>query len=691
MRPKSKKQISLWFRFKRFSFLLILAFAIGFGSKQFFQASFIRDKITNLVESSKLPVKIEFEQARLSLADGWRPHISVRLSQVVVSDLKCEREIFKSPDLFVTLNLKALFQGALKLHRGIIREGVLRAEHLNIGHCEPAQEQKNESDVKATVDTTGDDVLKSALDKTFSAKAENHLKEKINSAVKKINWQANFPKLMDFLGKRKPVNFIQFEDLIVILKEDLENSQELISDLDFDFSDMNQMKLSGEVKKIIIKNKVYDKFKIDVEAVLNNKGLGLDIISRLREGHWSFNFFITDRGALSLNSIADKVPLSQLKDAGWASSDFTLHFLWFECSLHYKGELEQWSQSPLEVKVCKFTGPHGEMIIQEGNLNLWDHGAVEADLKGLQLDQIFVTRRDLFLSGIFNRYGDITGKLKYKFDEGLSFEGDLENSSVIFSRAGSRVAQDLNFRIKLHYQNRLSILVDRAKIQQGKFRGQLSLSYNPQDGSGVGQIAIHSLEFKPEVFKMLLNAKVEPLAAYGKIFWENKSFKSWDGYFLTTGVSNEGFSMSNIKAQSEYVNDEFDIKLNLARADIRPESDLYAWVKPLFLSEKIPNLKINEGSVRIAIKRDEVAWNSGFLSLVDGGTIVTEGKNKDKKFDFNLYYHARNKTDYKWRIKGPYRSMTWEPLREEMITWIEANPSFQETFPNVLLSKKKEE
>lgn len=674
---QKSRSYSVFARLKRTFFWLLFAASLGLFFRFFLSSSFIHQRIVRLVEQNNSPVEVKFTRASFSLADGWQPHFSLRLTNLHLSDKVCKTDIFKSPDLFLTLDFISLFKGHFKLKKAVVKGGELNSANLNFGKCSVEKNEISHEKIDPIIMTA------KVFNKTFDKK----LNDFIGGAIKRINWYDSFPKIKKILGHSLPVNHVIFTDLGVIVKTKGESELRLLSDADLYFFKDQRIKFEGLIKSVKWGDSSYDKQKIDIDLDLNNEGMQVSSVIRLREGSWAIDINLADDGKLKISSKADKVPLSRFKDLGLYSEDFSLHYLWFQCLTNYEGLIHDWQSAPLVINNCSIKGPHGEVAIKDGNVNPWRGDPFKVNIKKLELDKIFNTRRELFLSGIFNQYGNLDGDISYKFDEGLNFVGSLENASVVFSRAGSRVAQEVDIKLKVHFLDRLSISVDDAKLNQGFFKGQMSLSYSIEKQEGVGQVAIRSLKFKPEVFKILLNSDIESLGVYGRLNWEEKTLKSWEGFFVSPKIWGDGLIIKNIKAQSNFLDQQFNVNLSFTQAEVDNNSNLFIWIKPLFLANLPEKLNIREASSKIIITKKQVEWSSGFISLADGSVIETEGKNVGKEFDFNLR-HLSKKDQVAWKIKGPFKKMLWKPLSNQMEDWIRDHPEFSSQFPNVVIEKQ---
>ncbi|UYL07822.1 hypothetical protein B9G69_012275 [Bdellovibrio sp. SKB1291214] len=435
---------------------LILAFLIGYTTKSLLSPARIKSQLEKAASHIHKDIKVSFDSAELSLADGILPRFAVVIKQVrMESDQAC----WMSPVLEIDeMRLPVSVWGLITRNSPI---KTVDADNMKLtlrGTVDACEKEKN-----ALQDSTGREKEPSPL-VTLSPSEQA---DKYRNDIRGLNIQsfkiisAQYPQYpSELLNFRAYVK--SFEPRVVEVHA---KTNFLKDDTVGDY--LSHANLFLEYKEV------------------PEQSLQAHFFGNWREGHYSViaHYSLADH-LLNVETDMKHIPLSQvlqvLQKYDLVSKDLNGKQVWVSAKARMTGEAEKLKSAPLEVKDFRIEGDLGEMSVDQASFTSIDplkYKPFLIDIQNMRIDKLmnFINRPQKARN--FGDLGSFTGQAEFVSEKDIRLVGEHQGLQFIFANKGQR---------ELQYVDRISgsmslkgdtwnIAVNRAEPRGGSFIGNVKV------------------------------------------------------------------------------------------------------------------------------------------------------------------------------------------------------------------------
>jgi hypothetical protein len=292
--------------------------------------------------------------------------------------------------------------------------------------------------------------------------------------------------------------------------------------------------------------------------------------AEFKEGHVHVN------GSLDMNNQAGlvkvnfrQVPVRDLMgeafQVGLVDRELKLKATWLSCALKWEGRLQNYSETPVNLRECRVEGGYGRAELDQADL--WLNGGeifkVPAHVKvaQLQLLPLVEALNRQVLPAVLPRLGiwsgalDITGASAWKLD------GHLDGTEIIFSSqslAGKQVIDSLHTQVK-RSGAKISVQMDDVHLHEGEFAGSIGLDLSSDWRDGTFHAQIEKLILSPAIQKLLVGGGIGALKLSGQGALSAGELSQWSGNSSLPEISGEGWRAENLQLHSRYQGGAFHV------------------------------------------------------------------------------------------------------------------------------------
>lgn len=656
----------------RFSVLFVIVLVAGVVTRGFLNQIPLEDKIKEII-SADSSYAIEFEKPQIQLAQGLMPIIGIMFKRINFEDINCPSRRVMVQDALLVVN-------PWRLLRGQFRLGWASLEFVEVELPQScSQEVGKSSEATSQEAKTAKNKAKDSTDKASIPNSQKELQV-----------------FFDSVGTLIDSHFVRYilVDQIKLRHLESVNEQTLISGrLSANIS--SEVSFDFRVDQITKNQKVIPIQSLELSGELNGERAKIETQASVREGKVGFDFSLNKNGTVQSGLNFEKVPLSAL--AAYLLKGQKLNYLWFSCQLSIQGTWEAIQRTPLVAQNCFVDGPYGgiEFSNFKGRLAGLDSLSVRA--KEIKLDRVFSDRRNIFLSGVVEKYGVLSGHLKFANDQ-FELEGALVNTELVFSNNNLREIQKVNrlpFFLKGDLDKWQAIIKD-VSLENGQFAGDFRWQMNQKEERADGKIAIHKLVLDQRIYQLMLNAEPSLLKIYGKLSWVKNQIQEWSAFMVTPQLKSADYRLNNLKVKAAGKADTpSDIEVKIANGMILKKAKAFAWLSPTTLGKvwSVDEIPFKEFSVKLKLFSDKsLIWNRGYLRMMDGWQLSSEGaRTPNREISAWLQWDRPDGEYLKWKFIGAFFDGTWETATPWMNQWLTSHPEFLEDNKNIQFTKPETE
>ncbi|WP_253696729.1 hypothetical protein [Bdellovibrio bacteriovorus] len=622
----------------------LLAFFIGYTTKSLLSPSRVATRIEKAASHIHKDIKVTFNSAHFSLADGILPRIAVIITGVRMESAK---ECWGAPVLEVDeLRLPFSFLNVLR-GRGPIKNIEANLVQLNLRNsikdcaAEEIEQQQGSGAVSAPLVTL-----------TPSEPSTKYRNDISGVYVQKLRITAEkypqyYSELLNFAVKVK-----SFEPRVI----ELTAKSHLLKD--------------DQVGDYLSHANLYMQYKESPEATVQTHFFG-----NWREGHYSIiaNYTIDDR-MLAIESDLKHIPLSQilgiLQKYNLASKDLNGRQVWISSKARMMGAVDDLYKIPLEVRDLRLEGDLGEMKVDKIDITALEplkYTPIIVDVKRLDIAKLLVLLNRPKDTSVLGELGSFTGRAEIHSDRKMKMSGEHRGLEFVFSNKGQRETQVIenmvgdisldgdtwNFQVK-RVEPRGGVFIGDVKVKADRDFEEINIK------AGVDEIS-----FAAPVQSLMTNGgEIGLVSIDGDIRLKKGQLDFLKGLVRVDAMNVEGMQFNKTKATLDWSHGEVQ------------------------LNTQVRSLKVSSASAGAGILKQVTEpswWNQNALTMSDltGQFQFKSLKNLTwKNFQAQTGKNGRLVTDGSWneegRLKGHVHNRDGKVHRRWVIEGTRETPVFVE-------------
>ncbi len=465
------------------------------------------DRISKLVQKASLSihkdVEIRFQTARVSLANGIWPDLSVIVEDIEIESRKScwFTPLVEVHQIRLPLSLKHLLRGQILIHEVI-------ADEINLSLRSEMKACKEPDSISVAT------ALQRGLEGLEGEGSKTPFQKPPPTTV--VDQLQNVPR-------ENPIDHVQVDVLKIHYLPVAFTSLEIHA---------VDVQLLSELPK-----------QIQLEAVLHMGGetgfaesnshadLIIDYLEGNRphlttslNGFWrEGDYHLLAEVDLKSNSFQVQIdvhhlPLSQvtpvLKKYKLLQSDFSGRQAWLSGHLKSAGDLTKILKTPAHLTDVQLEGDLGEIIFSHAEIKSWqpfEFSPFNSQIHGLNVHELLVFLNRPHPSPALGSLGVFNGTARYVSPEQLALKGDYSGLEFIFSNQGARQSQtisQISGELSLK-QKQWTISVDQIKPLEGLFDGNLQI---------VADRDFKDLKLQAQIRELTLSPHVQSLMTGGGSF-----------------------------------------------------------------------------------------------------------------------------------------------------------------------------
>jgi len=616
-------------------FFLGLALAVslflGGAVRTFLGPNQIRQFIQKEMSTRELKFNLTFESARLSLSEGWWPRLGLVLERVAIE----AKSVCDNPgrlqidNVYVPVYLWKLFNNQLKFktiqfgsveisHRGQSRDHCATAIVVESPPAEKISSvpARNESGSEPATEDRGLSNGKSAAQPGWMATHFDSVMEGFNRFIV-TRWAKELKNTSVWLDGIE----IQNLSLIGLLPKGF---NVYFEDVDIEIDE------GGELGYLTFKAKPSSQSifylpleNFDFEIVVDKKKLDLKVHTGFKEGRWSVTSMLKlETSELNLTSQVTNFPVTEIVQ-GLSKSGVLSNVgeyprsVWLSCDQTLAGNLRNWREVAAKFSSCGIEGDLGRIIMEPVSIPLFKRES--ADILKFSIEKFSLRK---FLEGlnvvgdlkrVVQKFGYLSGNLAVMSFGDVTLSGKVEEAALVFSKDGRRMAQEieeLSGSLRLR-EDRVSLKVNKARLENGAFRGQLSLNISRDFTEGYFQSNISELDFDPGIKRLLMNGgELSGIELYGRGEFSHQKLTAWSGVLGVNEFRNQDMVFQSVKTETDWVGNKLSGFIAVDSIVFGSDQPAYQLFQPLYLGELEPGdmIRWNQVGTKFSLTRGRVEW-----------------------------------------------------------------------------------
>ncbi|MCB9024879.1 MAG: hypothetical protein H6625_01055 [Bdellovibrionaceae bacterium] len=442
------------------------------------------------------------------------------------------------------------------------------------------------------------------------------------------------------------------------------------------FVDLNEyddkLLISTQVSYRSQKYLVEDLKPLALDFTLSKEKIYLKGIGRFKEGELSLHGNLdipTEEFSIKFESkyfpMGEIIKTFVRKDLteGWSS-----RLLWFSCQASAQGLIGDYKNIQIVAKQCGLRGEAGKLYTKE--LIFYPFMSQHAEPFVAEVEEFSFKYLSEILGGkkldsTFTDWGKLDGILEYNNNQ-LRFKGKLKNMEVIFSHKSKKRLQlirEVKGEVSWEKQ-RVSGIINEMDLAGGEFSGIISFNMDEQFRSGIIQTKVDNLLLNRSVIKLLMDAELTPLQIYGKMSLKNGILEEWQGYLGSAQLSSSLVLAKNIKVDTKYSGNYWDVGLKVETIEVQPSGSFYEKLNRLLIQDIHPD-KYSFSKFKMNLKwlDQEGEWKE--LSTLENEQkilISSSGKvHKNQQISGWINIEKEDKKWMPWEVTGSYSNLEFSP------------------------------
>lgn len=622
---------------------LALALVVGLTFRGLIHPAKVRAMVESAASRIHPDLRVTFEGARVSLADGVLPRLSVVIEQVKMDSLN---PCWMSPRLYadeirLPLSLSSWLTGRSPIRRIEAREVELRLTAARPEACD-----------------RGDAAVPS------SAPAEPAGPAPAVTLVKKPGAGPRAP-----MRSSGEIDELSIDRLVVISETGPMTGTLDLEQLEFLVRSAQPRVYQLKARTRLLKDRVDDLIHANILAEYKEfpeKSLDLKLFGNWREGSYSITAKVDPDSEASV-VVADlqHLPLSQLlsmlKRFHAIDTDFEPRQSWLSFHTEAQGKARELAKQPITISKLKLEGDLGDIEAERlwiKSLQPFVLAPSRIDVRSLDIDRLLEFLKRPHPSPILNKVGKFSGVADVTDVRNFRLVGEHSGLEFIFSNKGRRELQTVSgLRGEVRRDDgRWKALISQANLVQGSFKGEASLNADEDLREVSVSVKTDELALRSGVQTLMTQGgEIAPLQGAVQARMVDRRLSSLKGSVRIPLIRIEGATVEKLSLQFEEKKDAVALTSRIEKLAVAPES-----AAGQVFRQFVPEAWVKNGLVNLSAvggrfdMRDlhQVRW-SKFFAKVDNthGSMTSEGGwGEDGALDGSLVIRGDRST--RWKIEG---------------------------------------
>lgn len=622
---------------------LAISFFLGYTLKSVLSPARVAARIEKAASHIHKDIKVSFESAQVSLADGILPRFSVVITK---AQMESTQACWMAPILEIDeLRLPVSFWGIVtgtSLVKKIEADNVQLTLRGNLKDCNQAEQNaQNASEQAAPTPAV--------------SLSPNEQAQKYRNAVNELSIQ-NFKIVLNEYPQY-PTEFMNFAVKVKSYEPKI-----------IEVTAKTHLLRDELVGDYLSHANLFIEYKESPE-----KHVQAHFFGNWREGHYSMigNYTIDDH-LLNVETDLKHIPLSQvlslMQKYDLVSKDLNGKQVWISANSRMTADVRKIREAPVEVKNFRVEGELGELYSEQitfTNLEPLRYKPINIDVKNMRVNRLLNFLNRTQQHKILGDLGSFSGRAEIRSENSIHLTGEHTGLEFIFSNKGQRELQviermlgDINLD-----GDQWSFQVNRVEPRGGNFIGNVNLKADRDFKDVDIKARIDEMVFAPQVQKLMTNGGEVGLAsvnAEARIL--GGDLKSLKGLLLVDRMSVEGMDFGKTRGDFDFQKGEIQ------------------------LNTKIQSLAVHENSPGALILNQVVEpewWQKGVLGIQD---LTGQFHFKDlkhlqwKNFQGKLGKDRRMTADGSWdefgQLKGSAQIKDGKNTKKFVLEGNRENPQF---------------
>ncbi|MBX2986651.1 MAG: hypothetical protein KF802_02030 [Bdellovibrionaceae bacterium] len=621
---------------------LVVALVLGLFIRGLINPSKVRQQVENAAVRIHPDVRVSFEDARISLADGFLPRLAVVVSRV---RMESNNSCWMSPrlladEIVLPLSVPAWLSGRAPWQTVEAGEVELRLTATRPAACENTE---------------------SLPGKTEESPAAGPV------SVVSIVRREQKPSL----AASGDMERLRIRRLTLVSEVYPEGSVDLN---DFEFHVRSSQPRVYQVKART--HGFRDEGQVDSLSMTNMELEYKEFPERLLDmrffGHWREGAY-TLQGRYSLetrelHAAADlrHLPLSQLlilvRRLGGRAVDFNPRQSWLSLKADINGPLDKLKEAPVVLRELRLEGDLGDLSAEQlviERLYPLKFAPSRLDIRSLDLDRLLQFLQRSHPSPVLNKVGRFTGVLDVQDDQNFLLSGEHSGLEFIFANQGQREIQTVN---RLHGRvrrdkGRWLIGVDRAEFDRGEFLGEARLESSPDFHDSELRLKIERLVLAPAVQKVMTrNGEIGPLQGHLQARLRDGVPERLKGALKWSHLTMEGARLRGLQMQFDETAGDIVLSPHLDLLEFGADSTAWKIIEPILTPETREGgaaaLKELSGQFRFR-NFNKISWNRVIAHLEKPSGVLTADGGWEPTGQLRGQVQLRSKDRVqRWSVEG---------------------------------------
>lgn len=632
---------------------LVLASFFGFGIRLLLSEQQINHWIQSTLAKQNPPYDVRFDSVKLRLSDGILPRFGL---EVLGVDIQA-KDSCKFPLHIVAKKLffpasPSLIWGQ-RLHFGIIDGSDIEVVRLH--DCVKTQIHEDASLLRAPSDPVAPKVPSAAPNE----ETRRFLTERWPLELKRsAEWLEGIQlRQVRLSGLKAPVTEILFENI----QAKLDSGGEALNVT-------AKARLGGSWAESVGRELIVA--SVDVTA----KSLNAYLEQPMREGVVRASLQsdlseLTHRGQLQLDFLAANQAIEILRRWKVVTDPLDLKRSWLSGHIEWHGKLAAFPLDGVTVKDLSLSGDAGTIKVEGVDIasvpNAWSFKPFAVELKNLSLRYLMNGLGRKGYTGVIPEFGTLSGLLNIVSVESMNFSGDLENLELGFSRASNRARQKFEkIELDLALSNgRVSGQVKDISLVAGVLNGSASFNLDRDLINGLFQVKIDELRFQPDVERVMLGGEMSSIALYGQGKITDGLVSSFSGEIGTSKIQGDGWSVTGLKAHSEFGGQQMALKIKTEGATLEKNNDLAMKLRPILGSviSEDQGFQFQHLSGRLDVETRSGRWRNLVAALAGNRALLaSQGEWNGEVLKGQLSVDLPTAKMVRWQVLGPVNDLKFE-------------------------------
>ena len=649
-----------------FSLTLLVSVILGLSLRHWIYSNPLAEIIAAKLEENK-DYPMQVENVQFQFRKGWLPALAISAQTFAVHEAACPARRLLAKRVFISLNLIKLFEGHVVPKKVLVSSLVATMAKS----CQPSAKVEEATSEKKAPQIQIKKGKKSKGSILTQQVAENVFKE----------YQKVFESIQIPVVKIKEFQFLVIDEKGTDFK--------VSGRMDFR-TQGQQLAINIYPNKIWVKEKPLPVNQGLLSLSLNESKIGLHFDILIREGRLNLSGAILNDPVNTTQISVDfiKIPISAMTN--FLLKNVQFQYLWANCQLSLSGAFSTISKNEFSLDNCELNGPYGTARVKSSKMTLEKVKLLTVEFDKMDLDKVFKSKRDLYMSGIFSSYGVFSAVLFLDEKKNWNLDGNLLNSELLFSRNNFRELQKIPrmpFQIS-GSEEKITFDIKDVEIDEGRFDGQIGMSFSEDKTQGRVKVALNSFALKPKIYKLMFGGSEAAFSIFGNIKIDKSRLVEWSGVVAAEKVVGKDFELSGAKIElGKKEGRDAGLRASIQKGFFAQKAAFVQWVSSTTLENQWgPGAyDFKEFSVKVSLpKKNHWIWKRAYARLDNGWQISSEGELKGK-FDLAgwLQWDIPEKQFLRWDYNGTWQKGKWSPQQPWMKTWLKSNPEFISDNPRI--------